>query len=670
MAALAVAVLGALVVWRLVQRQEQERQFIRSHVTTVVEPRRRDIEHLFNDVYQSVRTISLLPSVRQIAGGNRADDKQDVVASGRFTQEGRETVQQIYNNLRADVNVSEVYAVLKDLDPDKGQVPFFMFDDLRFAGRPAPPKAPALPDAPEPSEEAEYAYFKIQMAAASQAHGRFDFAGMDDIPVYASPLMRTCDNAQYLSKSSGNERETHGMLLSVPFYGATDLQFKGVISAIVRANVLEAALVGVKQVPVTDEDVAAMARSGAAMPAAANFMLTNAGHGVRIHDRRSADLPARLAQGEPGRNSFRVEVDAKADHPWVLEYHLPEAVIQAALADSDRAFTILLAGVTGVLVATMVLLVQLHNIRVAVGEVGSVFAALSHGVFTHRVGGQLRGALRQLKLDSDQAIDCLNRIVHRIRAASHSLHGSANEIALESTDISRHTSEQVADLNEAASTLATLTGAVRLGADQAVEADALVRAASTVAASCGDLVGRVVATMQTIDGSSRRIAEIIAVIDGIAFQTNILALNAAVEAARAGEQGRGFAVVAGEVRALAQRTAQAAREVKGIVGDSVDKVAAGTDLVDQAGRSMDDVVKSIRRAADLMGEISRAAASQCEGIGQVNATIDRLEQATHQNAALVAQAAAATQGLEDLSLGLREMVGTFQLEAPSAASEP
>jgi methyl-accepting chemotaxis protein len=212
-----------------------------------------------------------------------------------------------------------------------------------------------------------------------------------------------------------------------------------------------------------------------------------------------------------------------------------------------------------------------------------------------------------------------------------------------------------------------LTSTVRQSADSAAQANQMAGSAADVARRGGSVVAEVVSTMEEINTSSKKIADIIGVIDGIAFQTNILALNAAVEAARAGEQGRGFAVVASEVRSLAQRSAEAAREIKGLIGASVDKVESGTRLVGAAGSTMDDIVASVQRVTDIIGEISAAAGEQSQGIGQVNLAVTELDRMTQQNAALVEQSTAAAESLREQAARLSEVVGTFRLgRAPAA----
>ncbi|MGW8392023.1 methyl-accepting chemotaxis protein [Pseudoduganella sp. HUAS MS19] len=268
--------------------------------------------------------------------------------------------------------------------------------------------------------------------------------------------------------------------------------------------------------------------------------------------------------------------------------------------------------------------------------------------------GQLLGALR----DMNQAL--LN-IVSEVRNGTHSITIASSEIAAGNQDLSARTEQQAASLEETASSMEELTSTVKQNADNARQANQLAGAAASVARKGGSVVSEVVGTMESIDASSRKIVDIITVIDGIAFQTNILALNAAVEAARAGEQGRGFAVVASEVRNLAQRSAAAAKEIKQLIGDSVEKVNAGTRLVSDAGNTMEEIVSSVQRVSDIISEITAASAEQSSGIDEVYKAVGQMDQVTQQNAALVEEAAAAAESMQNQASNLAEVVSVFKV---------
>ena len=270
--------------------------------------------------------------------------------------------------------------------------------------------------------------------------------------------------------------------------------------------------------------------------------------------------------------------------------------------------------------------------------------------------GRLLGALRTMNAN-------LARIVGQVRSGTGHIASASGEIAAGNLDLSARTEHQASALQETAASMEELTSTVKQNADNARQANQLALSASEVAVRGGDVVGQVVDTMEAINEASRRIVDIIAVIDGIAFQTNILALNAAVEAARAGEQGRGFAVVAGEVRNLAQRSATAAREIKALIGDSVDKVGTGSKLVQAAGMTMREVVGSIQRVTDIMGEITSASAEQSSGIEGVNRAIADMDSVTQQNAALVEQASAAAASMQDQARALEATVALFLVDA-------
>jgi methyl-accepting chemotaxis protein len=409
-------------------------------------------------------------------------------------------------------------------------------------------------------------------------------------------------------------------------------------------------------------------------------------------DRRMAELVAALGQqlddyaAAIGPIAAQLEA-AQIDGPVALAYvGQAEDKVLALGATSDallKAQQDALAGIRADMAASSTLVSMLRLVLVGVTlaiflplmlwTLRSVCGPLEQAVSAARriAGGDLsplptvRGhdETAQLLRALGEMQQGLSRLVGQVRQSAESIQMASSEVATGNQDLSQRTEQTAGNLQQAASAMQQLRGTVAASAASARQADSLARNAAVVASRGGSVVGEVVATMEQISGSSRQIADIIGVIDGIAFQTNILALNAAVEAARAGEQGRGFAVVAGEVRSLAQRSAAAAREIKGLIGSSVERVEAGARLVGDAGRTMDEIVSSVQQVSTIIGEISSAATEQNGGLGQVHGSVTLLDRMTQQNAALVEQSAAAAESLKAQAQTLAALVATFRLEA-------
>ena len=331
---------------------------------------------------------------------------------------------------------------------------------------------------------------------------------------------------------------------------------------------------------------------------------------------------------------------------------------------------ILLISAGSLLCGTFIAWWLTRSITRPLGETVAVAQRVAAGDLTTRIevsnndeAGQLRAALKQMN-------DSLIKVVGNARLSSDSIATGSAEIASGNLDLSQRTEEQASALEQTAASMEQLGSTVRQNADNARQANQLAMGASTVAIQGGEVVSQVVETMKDINASSKRIVDIISVIDGFAFQTNILALNAAVEAARAGEQGRGFAVVASEVRSLAQRSAEAAKEIKSLISASVERVEQGTTLVDRAGTTMTEVVTAIQRVTDIMGEISRASVEQSAGVAQVGQAVTQMDQATQQNAALVEESAAAAESLKVQAQQLVQAVAVFKLGSGSVAAAP
>jgi methyl-accepting chemotaxis protein len=408
---------------------------------------------------------------------------------------------------------------------------------------------------------------------------------------------------------------------------------------------------------------------------------------AQIGEARTAYLDARrqvFALRDQGKTMAEVKelVDGKL-HPALEAY---DSKVAELAKRQKRRFDEAKAAVDATIAGSRTLLIAVGSAALALGallsftltrsitgplrEAVEVARTVAAGDLTRKVTVRAQDETGQLMAALGAMTDNLNQIVARVRAGTETIATASGEIAAGNQDLSARTEQQASSLEETASSMEELTSTVHQNAENARQGNQLAVSASEVALKGGGVVSQVVETMGAINESARKIVDIIGVIDGIAFQTNILALNAAVEAARAGEQGRGFAVVASEVRSLAQRSAAAAKEIKMLIDDSVEKVDVGSRLVNDAGATMQEVVASVRRVTDIMAEITGASKEQSDGIEQVNQAVGQMDQVTQQNAALVEEAAAAAASMQEQAASLSEAVSVFRVDAGAVQGAP
>ncbi len=383
---------------------------------------------------------------------------------------------------------------------------------------------------------------------------------------------------------------------------------------------------------------------------------------------RAKDVPTSVAIVHGAMLNTFVPVRANMKALIKLQLDVGKSEYTAAVARYETARNVSIGLIAvGLLTGAAIGFFLISGISRALAEALRVANSVAAGDLTERIAIESNDEVGQLLMALRKMNEGLVAIVSEVRGGTDMIATASGQIAAGNQDLSSRTEQQASSLEETASSMEELTSTVKQNADNARQANSLAETASTVAARGGKVIGDVVQTMDEINDSAKKIVDIIGVIDGIAFQTNILALNAAVEAARAGEQGRGFAVVATEVRSLAQRSAAAAKEIKTLIGNSVERVDAGSKLVNEAGATMDEIVDSVRRVTDIMGEITSASQEQTAGIDQINVAIAQMDQVTQQNAALVEEASAASEAMQDQAHKLAQVVSIFKLDSAAVA---
>lgn len=601
------------------------------------------LEARFRTMYQSARTISLLPSVRAIPGGNRRRAEEDVQGEGRFSHDAAMTVQQLYNNLVANVAVSEVYAVIDGLDAERGEVPFFMYDSLILQGEGGSAAGSAAgdpPDAdtPEESEDAEYAYYPLQIASLKATYPRFSFGALDEIPAASSPAMRTCDNAQYESVAAGNVHDADGIAYSVPFYSPRG-DFRGIISVIFRTNALEAALLNLPFVIVTAKDAQEAKRLQFELPAETGpFVLFNEETGVYVGDRRDPDLVPALQRwiATPDDGFLVTPLDVRDETPWKLAFRVGPRLYAAELAAEDGLFRLKRRGLLALAGAVMLGVVAVEvrraqsrrqlrlfasnlaglgrgdtlgssarfqsgipEVDAALGQfVGNMNALI--GAVAGAVDEIVQGAaeMTRTNLAVTEGATEISRRLGDVVAGTQDVAGTVGKLAGGAADIS-HTISQLSEGTGAISgqvaenlshtremnvALQAITGEAKLAMEQSrrTEADAISGQANADRAvarikAIRDSSASAAAAIDDLARLSGQISDFVRTIKDLADQTNLLALNAAIEAAHAGEHGAGFSVVATEVKQLAGRSLAAAGGITKIMREIQSKTSAAAD---------------------------------------------------------------------------------------------
>jgi len=706
-ATLAVLLL-ALALYLVLLSDERERvaqareSVIAARLSRDMSAKATQLENTFNAMYQNARTISLLPSVRAIEGSNRLNEKEDVVAQGRFSSDGYKTVQQLYNNLAGSAHVSEVYAVLQGLEYKKGQVPFFMFDTLIVDSNAKADEGAGgakNPDYPEELEDFEYTYFPKQLALIKEKYPSFNFTRLDDVPAYLSPVMRTCDNTQYYSLKACNVLDSNGFLYSVPFYHGTKKTLTGVISVISRTNAYEAELLDIPFLILTAKDRVAAQQAGFSMPQQLSpFALVNDAYGIRIYDRRNAEMRRMLKN--PGAFTERLYTRAlkiHSDSPWTLYYDLSPAVLASELAPLNSSFIGRAWVAAGFLLLFYGFLLffffrqyrayrELLDLR-AVER--TILQAADSCDFTLRVASS--GSSK-----AEHTIQALNRLFDMLQSSLRDVSVTLGQVMTASGDM-RQSSAAMAQSALHGSVAAqhmhreleAIAQSVSTLAERTQQASALTRHSYEIAEGNDAVIHQTVEEIRTIASSvtlaSERITElqhstdaisrVVGVIDELAKQTNLLALNAAIEAARAGEQGRGFAVVADEVRKLADRTTQSTREIDTIIGeilansrvvavtmkDVVSRVESGVEHVAQAGTAVAQIKESSAEVLAVVGAISQGIAEQNSHSGEVADEVASIASDAAQTERIATQTVQDANRVGELAANMKQNVARFKV---------
>ena len=623
------------------------------------------MEQAFRIMYQNTRTISLLPSIRAIEGANLKAGETSAVDNGRFSQESKDTIQQLYNNLASNVPVSEVYCVIDGFDPKKGETPFFMYDELILEAQQNGEESDEAnhSDFPEELEDEEYAWFVKNIPIIKKKYPEFGYKTLDEIPGFFSTELRTCDNTQYTSKHQGNEEDSHGIILSVPFYDTSD-RFKGLISVIFRSNILEAMLLNRPFIPIAKGEIEQAAREGWQLPPVGRFLLANKALNLMSYDRRNTDVVATYRsvieqRVDEGRLPLHMAASLKLSfsNDWELFYLLDqdkisdyrETVMRNAIA---RGFLVSMIG--GLLLVGIYKKSKNRLKRQMITEqLGTI--ADSGGDLTRRLTANDSDEMGVLAKRFNLFMENLHGIITQIKEVTQTLTSTAvglSGISAEMSSGADQTSSKSHTVANATEEMSSNMKSIAAAMEQtSTNIEIVTSSAEQLTASINEIAGnsekaRAVTTeaakkakhssekMEGLGSAAQEITKVTETITEISEQTNLLALNATIEAARAGEAGKGFAVVANEIKELARQTAEATGEIrKRIEGmqNATIQAIEGIEEIPEIIRNVDELVSTIATAVE---EQSLTTKEIAENVGQASKGINEVSMNVSQNSSV------------------------------------
>lgn len=584
--------------------------------------KKTSIEKTFALLYQSIRTISLLPSIRDLSGNNRKNEKEDVVKLNRFSKEGAMTVQQLYNNLVSNVSVSEIYAILNGFNPKKGEIPFFMYDKplLSETEKKIDQEEKKTSDTPEESEESEYKYFPELLNSLQKNYSEINYSkGLEGIPAISSPLMRTCDNDQYKSKKEGDLKNAEGFIYSVPFYGK-DLKLKGTIAAIIRSNNIEALLVGVPKLVITQDDQKEFNEKKWDIPnEPIYFSIFNKKTNLFLKDRRvqqtenEIDNFHKIIENKDLSHSIYFEkLDIKDESEWILSYDFSSQPWKSQTNELLRLYQIKISAL--IFVCFLILFFSFHQKSKIHSIVNDIFVKLQ----------TVNLKIIDAGVDAKKNGSDLSDVSSNLAAITHEMVAAINEIESQAT----HNSE-------------TTKGSQMISAQLSSEINIIKDHLKSLQHDMNQIMesNKKVHTLIEVINKIKNKTKII---EDIVFKTELLSFNASIEAARAGEAGKGFSVVSMEVGELAQAIKNSAQEISTIIVESesfVKKIAnENTQCVDHGNKSVDklcETMSSVQSSTHSLNEkmesIATATLQQLTGIKQIVITTTDIQRIMDKN---------------------------------------